>query len=662
MKRLLQRPGALVLASYVVISALQAWPLPLHLTTHLTGSPDGDGGVYIWNTWVFRHELGIGHWLPFSTETVLPLNGPTDLSLHNYTIFADLVALPLQPIFGIIATFNLIYLLNVTLAGLGMYCLARRLTGRTAESWLAGLLFMCSPFLATRGAGHYSLVAAAPLPLFVCAFERWWTDRRLRDAALVGVIVAWAAGCDPYYAVYCLMLALAILGGHLLRFETVPLRWHAQRLRWSLNLAMAVLAVGMFALAVGGGSDIHLGPLTISVHSLYTPMLIFAALLAGRLYLALRPRLRGPSPTELARLVRPAAAVAVVAVVLLAPQLYAMGQLVATGRLTRAPVGWRSSAPGADLVAFFIPNPDHPLMPAAAADWLSRRPGGGYADQVASLSYVALVVIGLAWWRAGFRPTRFWTVVTLGFATLTLGPFLQVAGWTTFVPTPWTLLRYVPLIGDARMPSRFDVVVMMGLAAIFAAALAAWTTAVPHRRRLILVATGLCLAAELLPAPRRLYAADIPHVYQAVAADPRPIRVLDLPFGIRDGLMNVGNFGPAAQFYQTFHQKGIIGGYLSRIPQSDRDDYFAIPMIRVLSALSENKPPAPDDVALARISAHDFLDQSRIGYVVMDDRTTSPELRAFAIEALDLARVETSPGFELFVPRAQPGKRGHRGL
>ena len=609
MRRLLQRPGALVLASYVVISALQAWPLPLHLTTHLTGSPDGDAGVYIWNTWVFRHELGIGHWLPFSTETVLPLNGPTDLSLHNYTVFADLVALPLQPLFGTVATFNLIYLLNVTLAGLGMYCLARRLTGRTAESWLAGLLFMCSPFVATRGAGHYSLVAAAPLPFFVCAFERWWTHRRLRDAALIGLTVAWAAGCDPYYAVYCLMLALAMLAGHLLRLETEPLRWHAQRLRWSINLALAVLALGMLAVAIGGGSNVPLGRATISVHSLYTPMLIFVVLLGGRLYLALRPRLRGPSLVELARLVRPAAAVVVVAAALLAPQLYAMGQLVLTGRLTRAPVAWRSSAPGADLVAFFIPNPDHPLMPAAAASWLSRRPGGGYADQVASLSYVALVVIGLAWWRVGYRPTRFWLVVTLGFAALTLGPFVQVAGWTTFVPTPWTLLRYVPLIGDARMPSRCDVVVMMGLSAIMAAALTAWTTAVPEGRRRILLTTGVALAFELLPAPRRLYAADVPHVYQAIAADPRPIRVLDLPFGIRDGLINVGNFAPAAQFYQTVHQKGIIGGYLSRVPQSDRDDYLAIPMIRVLSALSENKVPDPEDVTLARRSARAVHDQ-----------------------------------------------------
>lgn len=651
-----------MLASYVVVSALQAWPLPLHLTTHLTGSPDGDAGVYIWNTWVFRHELAAGHWIPMSTQTVLPLNGPTDLSLHNYTIFADIVALPLQPLFGIVGAFNLIYLLNVALAGLGMFYLARRVSGRTAEAWLAGLLFMCSPFLSARGAGHYSLVAAAPLPFFVCAFERWWAQRRIRDAFLVSGIVAWAAGCDPYYAVYCVMLAAAILGRHLLRVQVMPERWRAQRLRWALDATIAVAGAFMLWLIVAGGSDLHVFGATITVHSLYTPMLIFAALVGARLWLAVRPRVSWPSLQELARLVRPAAAVGVVTTILLAPQLYAMGELVATGRLTRAPVGWRSSAPGVDLLAFFIPNPSHPLMPAGVIDWLSHRPGGGYADQVASVSYVALVVIALAWRRAHFRPMRFWTVITLGFAALTLGPFVQIGGLTTFVPTPWTLLRYVPLVGDARMPSRFDVVVMMGLAAIFAGALAALTRQSPHRRRLILTTTGVLLAFELLPAPRPLFAAEVPHVYRTIASDPRPVRVLDLPFGIRDGLTTVGNFDPANQYYQTLHHKTIIGGYLSRVPQSDRDEYLAIPMIKVITALSENRAPAAVDLEKARASVRQFLARSRIGYVVIDDKTTPLPLREFVMSALHLVRVDASPGFELFVPNVAPLRRGHRGL
>ena len=48
-----------------------------------------------------------------------------------------------------------------------MFLLAHRITGRVAESWLAGFAFACSPFIIARSTSHFSLVAAAPLPVFV---------------------------------------------------------------------------------------------------------------------------------------------------------------------------------------------------------------------------------------------------------------------------------------------------------------------------------------------------------------------------------------------------------------------------------------------------------------------------------------------------------------
>lgn len=650
-----------MLVSYLVVAALQAWPLPLHLGTHLTGATGGDTGVYVWNTWVFRHEWLAGHWVPTSTETLLPLKGPSDLSLHNFTVFADLLALPLQPLFGVVATFNLVYLINVALAGFGMYLLARRLSGRVAESWLAGLLFACSPYLVTRGNSHFSLAAAAPLPMFVVAVDRFLGSRKIRDAAAAGAVVAWAACCDPYYAIYCVMLGAAMLARHLIQVRIMPARWRSLRLRWALDAAAVALGGLMVWMGVAGGAELRVGTMTISMHSLYTPMLALAVLVVARLVITIRPQFQLPSFRDLWNLARPATAIAVVAAILLAPQLYAMGQLVVTGRLTRAPVGWRSSAPGVDLLAFLIPNVNHPLAPQAWSDWLQTRPGG-LQDQVASVSYVALAVIAIAIWRAGHRPNRFWLILTLFFASLTLGPFVQVAGVTTFVPTPWTVLRYLPIVGDARMPGRFDAVVTMGLAALFVPALTALTTRFPDRRRWILGVTGVLLVAELTPVPRALADATVPSVYRTVAADPRPVRVLDIPFGIRDGLSSIGNFSASYEFYQTMHGKTIIGGYLSRVPQSDKDAYLAIPMIKALAILSEGRPLAPDVEAAARASARDFLAASNIGYVAIDGAATSPALRAFVTSALDLQRVESADGFDLYVPRGSVTTPAPRGL
>ena len=41
--------------------------------------------------------------------------------------------------------------------------------------------------------------------------------------------------------------------------------------------------------------------------------------------------------------------------------------------------------------------------------------------------------------------------------------------------------------------------------------------------------------------------------------------VLELPFGVRDGTSSHGNFTARSQFFQTYHHKPLIGGYLSRV-------------------------------------------------------------------------------------------------
>ena len=83
--------------------ATRWWPssfrgrLPLNLGTHLTGNPGGDTGVYVWNQWVFRHEIFEHGRFPYFTDSIFSLTRDANLSLHNYTTFQDLVAIPLIP-------------------------------------------------------------------------------------------------------------------------------------------------------------------------------------------------------------------------------------------------------------------------------------------------------------------------------------------------------------------------------------------------------------------------------------------------------------------------------------------------------------------------------------------------------------------------------------
>jgi hypothetical protein len=637
-------------AAYLLLAAVQAWPLPLHLSTAFTGEPRGDTGVYIWNMWVFRHQLLEGD-TPFRTLEILSLGGPADLSLHNYTVFANVLALPFLSLFGVARTFNLIYLLNVALAGFGAYLLIRKITQRPAESFVGGLLFMWSPFLVTRAMGHFSLVAAAPLPIFVLALYRAWESQRLSDAVLVGLVVVWAAFCDPYYAVYCLMIGGCFYGNRLWQISVVrrPLT-ELRAAKHVLTVAIVALAVLVAVIHFGGGGQVRLGPVRISMRTLYTPMLVLTVLLGIRWWLAMSTEVRRiPWPSR-RWLMRSAMAAGVTVVVLMSPVLSALGSRMVNGGMVATPVMWRSSAPGVDLLSFLIPNPNHPLAPAGLAEWVGKG-SADYIEQVASLSIVGLLLIVLAWRFAEYKLPRFWLAMTAGFAVLSLGPFLTIAHVNTYMPTPWALLRYVPLIGAARVPARMGVVVMLGFAVLVACALVAIVNRFPARRRLILCTAGLVLAFELFPAPRRLYSATIPKVYQALAADPRPVRVLRLPTGIKDGLSNLGNFGPQAQYYQTFHGKRLIGGYLSRVDSSSKQYYRRMPVMSALMQLSEGKSLEPWQFQAAAKNADAFLERSRLGYVVWRNEVVTPELRAFAIRVFRLTKVMEADGYEVYAPR-----------
>lgn len=618
------------------------------MSTHLTGAPSGDTGVYVWNMWVFRHQVLEGT-SPLRTSTIFSLNDGADLSLHNYTTFANLVGLPLQGWLGLVASFNVVYLINVALAGFGLFLLARRVTGRPLESWIAGALFACSPFLVTRGSAHFSLVAAAPLPIFLWWLMRTWESRRRWDAVGLGVTLAWAAYCDVYYGVYCLLLAACYAGSRLFVAASDRLRAPDGR-QWRRLLdagIVALLCVIVVVQVVGRGS-LRLGPLFVSMRTLYTPVLLLTVLVLARLVITMRLRvgLRAlPSPKSLMSVT---ALAVVAATVLLSPVIYAIGMRVAEGRLVRAPVLWRSSSQGADLLGVALPNPNHPLMPSAFSDWLATRPGGLH-DQVASLSFVAILVVIWAW-RAGHRPDKFWAALTVGFGLMALGPFIQIAGLNTYIPTPWALLRYVPVIGEARMPSRFAILAMLGLAVLFASALSALAERHRRRRPILLAAVGLALAFELVPVPRTLYSAEIPSVFQTIAADPRPVRVLNLPFGVRDGLSSLGNFNASSQYYQTLHGKRLIGGYLSRVSERNKEFHRRQPVLSSLMRLSEGLPLTDAQLARARRFAPRFMRSADVGYVVMDPRAPA-NLRAFAIDLFNLEQIGESGGFVLYVPR-----------
>jgi hypothetical protein len=645
-----KRPHVGALLAYAILALAFTWPLPLHLATHLTGSPEGDTGVYVWNQWVFQHEILAHHANPYFTDRILALTGPANLSLNNYTTFANLLALPLVGFLGVVATFNMVYLVMTVFSGYAMFLLARDMTrGANYEAWLAGALFAWSPMLATRGAGHFSLVAAAPLPLFVLLLMRADRQRRLRDAAALGLMLALALWSDVYYSVYCLILTVAYVAWRIVRVERRPAAGGYRQQRWRVVDAMILCVSGLVLTILISGGWVTTGfGWRISVHQLYTPVLVLTALALVRMARGYRARMAPISLSEFLSTARLALCAGLVAVVPLVPLLYAVGILIAGGQWVSPTIYWRSSPSGVDLLGIVLPNPNHLFAPEAWRAWLSSRPDG-YLESVASLPLTAVVVLWLAW-RNGWRAPRLWVVLWLVFAWMALGPFLHVAGVNTYVPGPWALLRYVPLVGLARNPARFAVLTMLALAILFAAAMNFLRETGMTGRPWLRWAIGAAVMLELLPIPRDVYSARFPAIYDRVAADPRDIRVLELPFGVRDGIFSVGNYTARTQFYQTRHGKAVFGGDLSRVSERRVAAIRSYPMLNALIRASEGETLDPAVIDTLARQGPEFVAYGNIGYVVIDRARASPALVDFVARTLRLEELASDGSAVLYRP------------
>jgi hypothetical protein len=646
MRRAFASPLAVVLG-YVLAASAFTWPLPLHLGTHFTGDPGGDTGVYVWNQWVFHQELTTGH-NPLATEKILSLTSRVDLTQHNYTAFLNVLALPLISPLGIVAAFNGVFLLVCVLNALMAYGLIRRATGATRfEAFLGGLVFGWAPAMVARSTGHFSLVAAAALPAFLWALVNAERSRLTRHAALVGLCMAWAAFSDAYYGIYCLMIAILYVAATLIRVTRSARAAHARPWVWLLDVLIVCFGGLIAGLVLGRGGEFTLLGIPVHVRSLYNPVLILTALVLVRALLWWRPHFElptfGPSPIKVTIVAALACAGP------LAPVLYGLTDRIAEGRFVSPTIFWRSSPRGVDALSFVTPNPLHPIVRAFADDPLARPTW--FVEYTASLSLVALAIVAFAVWRAGYRPRKGWVVVTVGFALLALGPFVYVAGVNTHIPGPWALLRYLPGFGLARMPTRFAIVALLGLAVLMAGALAAIGERWPERRRLIGAIVACLLVFELWPAPRTLYSAQVSPLYDRIAADPRPVRVLVLPFGVRDGTSSTGNFRPRTQYNQTRHGKALIGGYLSRIStrrvERMRKDY---PTLDALIKLSESQTLDPSVRAILHERGDRLVKQGNIGYVVIDESFIPPERAALVIETFKLRKIARDGHLALYQP------------
>ena len=151
---------------------------------------------------------------------------------------------------------------------------------------------------------------------------------------------------------------------------------------------------------------------------------------------------------------------------------------------------------------------------------------------------------------------------------------------------------------------------------------------------------------------------ELPTVYRELTRDRSPGAVCELPMGVRDGLGELGRFDSRALYWQTFHQRPILGGFVARIPSSIRARYLAMPVIGSLLRLSSGAALTAEHPDEDRTQAATILASLGVRYVVVNASSCSPDLLSYVRRTLPLRLVSEEKGRALYVvdPLASSGR------
>jgi hypothetical protein len=524
-----------VLACYLAAGIAVSWPRATWLTEGRLAATR-DGGSYVWGFWWMAHQIEhLGD--PWFTRSIAAPAG-AELGFHALMPLEGAVMTPVTLAFGPSASYNV---LSIILPGLFCYAMYRaaRLWLRTQAGAIAAGGFFGLSSMLTWQAFYLLNIAAGVLflPLTLEAAVRLRRRPGPGQAVILGLVLAAALLTDQESALLAGILAVLVL-----------LPWLAARPRRDL-VSVSTPDGG----APEGGRPEGSTP--------------------------------GGDPPTLGRKLAVTAGAVAVAVVAASPQIVAMVVQSRSGGasfpLGAADAGYvRYSA---NLRWMFGVSPRAVARGLTALKPVSYPPvvsGGRTLDDGIPTFGLVLTVLAVSGLVVSWRRRSAWMLALLwaGAAALALGPRLKI-GTHVYVPAavswhglrvsaimPYTWFLQIPGLAGFREPTRLLLLAMVP-AALLAGAAVDWLWA----RSPLLITPVLILGALEAGWAGNAFIATmptaLPRLDAPIAADHSSSLVVDVPFGIRGGILGEGAaFDPESQVLATADGHPRAVAYLSRIP------------------------------------------------------------------------------------------------
>ena len=684
--------NSIVLLLYGIIAVVMTWPLVANLSGQILRGRV-DEYMYMWGFWWMRYALGTLHTWPFHTDMLYHPFG-TELAFHTWSPLVSTLSIPVQDVWGVEVAFNLAILASYIFSAFSMYLLVTYLVRDRRAAFVGGLIFAFSTFKFYQTTGHIHVISTQFFPIFLLFFIRMLreTDHRRRHAAFAGLSLGFIFLIDYYQTVYAMFFALCYLIYYLLGKNPSPEGGGSEQTAQDSPAPSPSQWEGSVAdpSPEGGGGE-GVSPVLGLVAEQALPI-ARRGLFVGRRIADRRALL---STTGLMLIL------GVVFVVIGAPLLIADYIAIRDGYYVKWP---GEDTYFADAIAFFVPA--NPLLsgwqPGGMNWWDSMGNWAAHPTQASGLvqqaiasfyngteswvfaGYLTLILVAIGTVRLWKRQPeyRFWVVFVVICYLFALGPTPHFAGntitlpgdpsfWNALpfihqdgagnpqMPGPYALWAAIPVLNNARIPARFDMLITLGAGIMVGYALADLFAFIPRRwprLRPALLTTVLLFLISFVTLFEHFvlpFLADGGHqldepraTYAAIAAEPNDYAVLNLPE--YTGLAFDMSY-EHTMYEQTMHNKPVLFAGISRPllaykPYFIRERYINIltQIAPTLQPMEQNLQAALADpivMAFYRQEGARLLYYLNIGYLVVHPPALAPSALQFINATLPLQQL-----------------------
>lgn len=194
-----------VLILYSGLTLIMTYPLVLNLRTHVPGG--GDVWQNIWLLWHTKFALFDPVESLYYTNYLFY---PTGTPLIPMSLYNQLLSVPLQYVFSLSLTYNILFLSSFVLAGTTSFYLIKYFTNNNYAAFLGGLVYAFAPNTLAHALGHMEAITTGWIPLYVLFLFKLMEEKNgikeeTKSAFLASLGLILVAASDLVYMMFTII-------------------------------------------------------------------------------------------------------------------------------------------------------------------------------------------------------------------------------------------------------------------------------------------------------------------------------------------------------------------------------------------------------------------------------------------------------------------------